>query len=275
MIKVDEPRTRNFLRPYRRESSQHQEFELNQPTSVPPLHVHSVGHQLIVSKGPTGQNIFDKDNNPAIISSHLFDQTSISGPLNSNSHSLISLCPHETIWSKAHRRIHTYLSHAWWTSWIGRKRLHRHQRHLGGHHEVRAHRRWPPTSCTAKEQRSPSSTTTTWTSTDIRGASRPQWTSQLHIADIYIRETSGSWRLKKKGMQHTLEWWLDDSYDYIHEGWLQGQGTWKRDFYQDLLLHQWPPLLPLEHLNFTQKNPAKSCEKLRIWLRLPHVVCPF
>ena len=44
-IKVDEPRTRNILRPYRRDSSQHQEFELNQPTSTPPLHVQSVGHQ--------------------------------------------------------------------------------------------------------------------------------------------------------------------------------------------------------------------------------------
>ena len=108
-IKVDEPRTRNLLHPYRRESSQHPEFELNQPTSVPPLHVHSVGHQLIVIKGPTGPNIFDKVNNPAIISSHLFDQTSISGPLNSNSHSLISLCARKTIWSKARRHIHPYL----------------------------------------------------------------------------------------------------------------------------------------------------------------------
>ena len=107
-IKVDEPRTRNLLHPYRRESSQHPEFELNQPTSVPPLHVHSVGHQLIVIKGPTGPNIFDKVNNPPIISSHLFDQTSISGPLNSNSHSLISLCARKTIWSKARRHIHTY-----------------------------------------------------------------------------------------------------------------------------------------------------------------------
>ena len=62
-------------------------------------------------KGPTGPNIFDKVNTPAIISSHLFDQTSISGPLNSNSHSLISLRAHETIWSKAHRHIHTYFPH--------------------------------------------------------------------------------------------------------------------------------------------------------------------
>ena len=33
LIKVDEPQTRNLLPPYRRESSQHQEFELNQPST--------------------------------------------------------------------------------------------------------------------------------------------------------------------------------------------------------------------------------------------------
>ena len=110
-IKVDEPQTRNILRPYRRDSSQHQEFELNQPTSTPPLHVQNVGHQLVVLRGPTGQYIFDKVNHPAIISSHVLDQTSISGPLNSNSHSLISLCSHDTIWSKAHRHIHMYFPH--------------------------------------------------------------------------------------------------------------------------------------------------------------------
>ena len=111
LIKVDEARTRNLLHPSRRESSQHQEFELNQPTSTPPLHIHSIGHQLITIKGPTGQNTFDKVNSQAISSSHLFDQTSISGPLNSNSHSLISLRNHETIWSKVHRHIATYFPH--------------------------------------------------------------------------------------------------------------------------------------------------------------------
>ena len=52
---------------------------------------HSIGHQLIIIiiKGPTGQNIFDKVNNPAIISSHLFDQISISGPPNSDSRTSI------------------------------------------------------------------------------------------------------------------------------------------------------------------------------------------
>ena len=54
---------------------------------------------------------FGKVNRPAIISSHVFDQTSISGPLNSNSHSLISLCSHDTIWSKAHRHVHVYFPH--------------------------------------------------------------------------------------------------------------------------------------------------------------------
>ena len=105
-IKVDEPRTWNILRPYRRDSSQHQEFELNQPT--PPLHVPSVGHQLVVLRGPTAQYIFDKVNHPAIVSSHVSDQTSISEPLNSNAHSLIRLRAHDTIRSKAHRHIHMY-----------------------------------------------------------------------------------------------------------------------------------------------------------------------
>ena len=45
-IKVDEPRTRNIIRPYRRDSSQHQEFKLNQPTSTPPLHVPSTGNVI-------------------------------------------------------------------------------------------------------------------------------------------------------------------------------------------------------------------------------------
>ena len=110
-IMVDEPRTRNILRPYRRDSSQHQEFELNQPTSTPPLHVPSIGHVLVILRGPTGQYIFDKVNHPGIVSSHVFDQTAISGPLNSHAHSLISLCAHETIWSKAHRHIQMYFPH--------------------------------------------------------------------------------------------------------------------------------------------------------------------
>ena len=45
--------------PYHRDSSQHQEFELNQPTATPPLHVKSIGHLLVVLRGPTSQDIFD------------------------------------------------------------------------------------------------------------------------------------------------------------------------------------------------------------------------
>ena len=113
-IAVDEPRTRNISRPYRRESSQHQEFELNQPASTPPLHVPSIGNVLVILRGPTGQYIFDKVNHPGIVSSHVFDQTAISGPLNSHAHSLISLCAHDTIWSEAHRHIQVSIlpSHA-------------------------------------------------------------------------------------------------------------------------------------------------------------------
>ena len=110
-IKVDEPRTRNILRPYRRDSSQHQELELNQPTSTPPLHVPSIGKVLAILRGPTSQYIYDKVNHPGIVSSHVFDQTAISGPLNSHAHSLISLCAHDTLWSKAHRHIQMYFPH--------------------------------------------------------------------------------------------------------------------------------------------------------------------
>ena len=102
---------RNVLRPYRRDSSQCQEFELNQPTSTRPLHVPSIGHLLVVLRGPTSQYIFGKVNHPAIVTSHVFDQTAISGPLNSNARSLISLCAHDTIWSKARRHIHMYFPH--------------------------------------------------------------------------------------------------------------------------------------------------------------------
>ena len=110
-IAVDEPRTRNILRPYRRDSSQHQEFDLNQPTSTPPLHVPSIGNVLVILRGPTSQYIYEKVNHPGIVSSHVFDQTAISGPLNSHAHSLISLCAHDTIWSKAHRHIQMYFPH--------------------------------------------------------------------------------------------------------------------------------------------------------------------
>ena len=107
-IAVDEPRTRNILR---RESSQHQEFELNQPISTPLLHVPSVCNVLVILIGPTGQYIFDKVNHPGIVASHVFDQTAISGPFNSHAHSLISLCARETIGSKAHRHIQMYFPH--------------------------------------------------------------------------------------------------------------------------------------------------------------------
>ena len=111
LVKVDEPRTRNMLRPYRRESPQYQVFELNQPTSVPPLHIGNIGHLLTVFKGLTLQNIFEKIHNHAINCLHLFDQTSINRPLNSNVHSHVNLCNHETIWSKSHRHIATYFPH--------------------------------------------------------------------------------------------------------------------------------------------------------------------
>ena len=107
-IKADEPRTRNILRPYRRDSSQHQELELNQPTSTPPLHAPSIGNVLVILRGPTSQYIYDKVNHPGIVSSHVFDQTAISRPLNSHAHSLINLCAYDKIWSKAHRHIHMY-----------------------------------------------------------------------------------------------------------------------------------------------------------------------
>ena len=110
-IMVDDPRTRNILRPYRRDGSQHQEFELNQPTSTPPLHVPSIGNVLVIFRGPTSQYIYDKVKAPAIVSSHVFDQMAVSGPLNSHSHSLISLCAHDTIWSKAYRHIQMYFPH--------------------------------------------------------------------------------------------------------------------------------------------------------------------
>ena len=110
-IQVDEPRTRNVLRPYRRDSSQHQEFELNQPTSTPPLHVPSISNVLVILRGPTSQDIYDKINHPGIVSSHVFDQMAISGPLNSHAHSVISLCAYDTIWSTAHRHIQMYFPH--------------------------------------------------------------------------------------------------------------------------------------------------------------------
>ena len=103
-IMVDEPRTRNILRPYRCDSSQHQEFELNRPTSTPPLHVPSIDNVLVILRGPSAQHIYDKV-------SHVFGQTAITGPLNSHAHSLISLCAHDTIWSKAHRHIQMYFPH--------------------------------------------------------------------------------------------------------------------------------------------------------------------
>ena len=79
--------------------------------ATPPLHVPSIGNVLVILRGPTGQYIYDKVNHPGIVSSHVFDQTAISGPLNSHAHSLISLCAHDTIWSKAHRHIQMYFPH--------------------------------------------------------------------------------------------------------------------------------------------------------------------
>ena len=108
MVKPDEPRTRQG---FSRESSQHQEFEfeLNQPTSVQPLSINDIGYTLCIIEGPTAKHIFKKGHAPQISSTHMFDQTSISGPLHSNAHSLVNLVNHDTIWSKAHRHITTYL----------------------------------------------------------------------------------------------------------------------------------------------------------------------
>ena len=125
LVKTDEPRTRNILRPYKKESSIHQEFELNQPTWAQPLHINDTGHVLSIIEGPTGKYIFKKAHNPQISSSRLFDQTSISGPLNSNAHSFVNLVNHETIWSKAHPHICTYFSHM---MHIVKNRQHRHKR---------------------------------------------------------------------------------------------------------------------------------------------------
>ena len=87
------------------------ELELNQPTSTPPLHVPSISNVLVILRGPTTQYIYDKVNHPGIVSSHVFDQTAISGPLNSHAHSLISLDAHDTICSKAHHHIQMYFPH--------------------------------------------------------------------------------------------------------------------------------------------------------------------
>ena len=110
-IQADEPRTRNILRPYRRNSSQHQELELNQPRSTPPLHAPSIGNFLVILRGPTSQYIYDKVNHPGIVSSHVFNQTAISGPLNSHACSLISLRACDAIWSKAQCHIQMYFPH--------------------------------------------------------------------------------------------------------------------------------------------------------------------
>ena len=83
-------------------------FKLNQPTSVPPLVINDIGYFLSLIEGPTAGHVFKKFHTPQIWSSHLFDQTSISRPINSNAYSLVSLINHETIWSKAHRHISTY-----------------------------------------------------------------------------------------------------------------------------------------------------------------------
>ena len=63
-----------------RESSQHQEFELNQPTSVQPMSINDIGRALCVIEGPSAKHIFKKLHAPEISSSRLFDHPSISGP---------------------------------------------------------------------------------------------------------------------------------------------------------------------------------------------------
>ena len=119
--------------------SQHQEFELNQTTSLTPLRVHSVGHQLIVTKGPTGQNIFDKVSNPAIISSHLLDQTSISGPLQPK-----LAQPHQFVCARDHlvkgTSTHPYIlpSHDQHRE-MARRGYIDIEDELGRHHQLRAH----------------------------------------------------------------------------------------------------------------------------------------
>ena len=75
LVKTDEPRTRNTLRLYQKESSHHQEFKLNQPTSVQPLNISEVGHILNIIEGPTGKHIFKKVHTPQVSSTCLFGQT--------------------------------------------------------------------------------------------------------------------------------------------------------------------------------------------------------
>ena len=97
-----------------------------------------------------------------------------------NSRSLFSLRNYETIWPKSHRHITTYFprmmqimkcqEEATSTS----KTIGRTSSSLG------------TSTLTTNVMHSEGATaTTTWTLTDIRGTSRPQWASQLHIVDIW------------------------------------------------------------------------------------------
>ena len=167
LVKTDEPWTRNILHPYRRESSQHQECELNQPTSVQLLHINETGHILSIVEGPTGKYIFKKVHSPQISSTHLFDQSSISGPLNSNAHSLMNLVNHKTIWSKAHRHINVYIPHMMHIVKRQEQAASTSKRTMMGTSGLSTSTL--PTSSTQREPPSPSSTATTWMSTDNKG----------------------------------------------------------------------------------------------------------
>ena len=85
------------LRPYRRESSQHQQFELNQPTSVPPLHISSIGHVLAVFKASTQSRTSLRRSTTLRSAAHicLIRHQSV-GPRNSKARSLINLRNHVT-----------------------------------------------------------------------------------------------------------------------------------------------------------------------------------
>ena len=71
------------------------------------MSLNDIGYLLSVIEGPTARRIFKKVHTPQISSKHLFDQTSISGPMNSNAYSLVSLINHYAIWPKAHHHIST------------------------------------------------------------------------------------------------------------------------------------------------------------------------
>ena len=89
------------------------------------------------------------------------------------------------------RSSHQRLPLTWCTSSSGRNRQHRHQRGQWWAHQARVHRHWQPTSSTQREPPSPSSTATTWKSTDIRGCIKTS-TSQSATSMTSIGQSTSS-----------------------------------------------------------------------------------